>query len=185
MNLDAVRKSVLPQFFPAHWVGEYEYPIVFSSFPSRICIGYVLRAEGSYSYLPPDDFETLGLSLSELHSFALDNLSALPSGRMTVAKPPGGAEAFLAADDNFAAARILLPEVQESLSSDLGDGFLVTLPHRDWCFCWSASQPQDRQERHAAEALEDYVKDDYRLTPDVLKWTQGTFTLLAAQNPGD
>jgi len=181
VRVDTVKASVLPQFFPAHW-GE-QYPIVFSDFPSRIRVGYVLPEEGGYSYLLRDNFDTLGLSLTDLHSLALANLSALRCGRMTLAEPPGGAEGFIAADDNFAAARILLPKVRKRLAEKLGPEFLVILPHRDWCFCWSVSQPQDRQARHAAEALEDFIKDDYRLTPDILKATSDGFSLYRTQDP--
>jgi uncharacterized protein YtpQ (UPF0354 family) len=184
VGTDAVRSLVLPQLFPAHWVAEY--PIVFSAFPSRVRVGYVLRGEGNYSYVLSDDFDNLGLSLPELHACALDNLRELPSGRMTIAKPPGGLEAFITAtDDNFSAARILLPEVREALAADLGEEFLVTIPHRDWCFCWSIAQPPDRQAKHAAEALEDFIKDDYRLTPDILKATRTGLSLYRAQEPAE
>ena len=70
-------------------------------------------------------------------------------------------QGFIVADDNFAAARILLPEFRTALASSLGDPFLVTLPDRDWCFCWSRTQPSERQARHAAEALEDFINEDY------------------------
>lgn len=179
MNLGTVKASVLPQFFPANWVEKYQ--ITSSEFPSRIRVGYVLPEPGGYSYLLKHDFKALDLSLQELHSFALANLSARLSGRMMLAEPPGGAEGWIAADDNFAAARILLPNARKDLSSKLGDEFFVTLPHRDWCFCWSSSQPQDRQARHAAEALEDFAKSDYRLTPDILKASSNGFTLYRAQ----
>jgi len=155
------------------------------SSPTRIRVGYVLSEEGGYSYLLKDDFDALALSLADLHSFALDNLSALPSGRMTLAEPPGGAEGFIAADDNFAAARILLPKARKRLASKLGEEFLVTLPHRDWCFCWSLLQPQDQQAQHAAEALEDFLNEDYRLTPDILKATSDGFSLYRAQEPAE
>jgi hypothetical protein len=183
VRLDTVKASILPQFFPAVWLEEY--PIVFSEFPSRIRVGYVLPEDGGYSYLLKDDFDALAFSIPDLHACALDNLLALPSGRMTLAEPPGGPEGFIAADDNFAAARILLPKVRTRLAAKLGEAFLVTLAHRDWCFCWSLSQPADRQAQHAAEALEDFVNENYRLTPDILKVTSDGFSLYRAQEPVD
>jgi uncharacterized protein YtpQ (UPF0354 family) len=181
MLLDTVKASVIPQFFPADWLDEY--PIVCSDFPSRIRIGYVMREGVGYSYLLKDDFEPLGITLADLHDFAVTNLYDVPSGRMKLAEPPGGAEGFIAADDNFAAARILLPKVRIRLASKLGDQFLVTLPHRDWCFFWSLSQPQDWQAKNAAEALEDFIKYDYRLTPDILLATIDGFSLYKEQEP--
>jgi uncharacterized protein YtpQ (UPF0354 family) len=181
MLLDTVKVSVIPQFFPANWLDEY--PIVSSDFPSRIRIGYVIREDAGYSYMLKDDFEGLGITLAELQDFAITNLYDVPSGRMTLADPPGGSEGFIAADDNFAAVRILLPKVRTRFASKLGDQFLVTLPHRDWCFCWSLSQPQERQAKNAAESLEDFVKDDYRLTPDILLATVDGFSLYKEQQP--
>jgi uncharacterized protein YtpQ (UPF0354 family) len=180
MLLDTVKASAIPQFFPANWLDEY--PIVCSDFPSRIRIGYVLREESGYSYVLKREFEGLGITLAELHNFAVANLDALPSGRMKLAEPPDGAEGFIAADDNFAAVRILLPRARAMLASKLGDQFLVTLPHRDSCFCWSLSQAYERQARNAAEALEDFIKHDYRLTPDTLLASIDGFSVYREQD---
>jgi hypothetical protein len=179
--LDTFKTAVVPQFFPADWLEEY--PIVFSDFPSKVRIGYVVQMERHYSYLLQDEFNGLGISLSELHLVALENLSAMPSGRMTIAKPSDGPEGFVAADDSFAAVRILLPEVRKCFASELGGKFLMVLPHRAWCFCWSLSQPAERQAKHAAEAMEDFVNDEYRLTPDILIATADTVDLYREQTP--
>jgi hypothetical protein len=182
VNVDQVKASILPQFFPASWLAEY--PIVASEFPSRIRIGYVLPETGGYSYLLHSDFEDLGLTVAELHGFALENLAGLPSGRMALAAAPWGPEGFIASDDVFAAARILLPHIRAQFSAKLGDKFLVTLPHREWCFCWSQSQPVERQAKNAAEALEDFINNKYNLTPDILMADPDGFSLYQAQNPG-
>ena len=63
MSSKEVLIRVVPQFFPKYWLDTAE--IVFSDFPSRIRIGYVLRAEGSYSYIMQDEFSRLGLSVSK------------------------------------------------------------------------------------------------------------------------
>ena len=99
---DDVINRVLPQFFPKHWLDAPS--IVFTDFPSRIRIGYILRGDGSYSYILDDEFAGLGISLEELHAAALTNLAGLPSASISIAKVPGGAEGWLhATDDNFAA----------------------------------------------------------------------------------
>lgn len=176
MKKDDVINRVLPQFFPKHWL---DAPgIVFTDFPSRIRIGYVLRDTGAYFYIVDADFSGLGLSLDELHAAALANLVRLPSGGITIGKVPGGAEGWISAkDDNFAAARILLPSVQREFSEALGEEFFLSIPHRDWCFCWSPTQPSERQARHAQEALEDFLQDDYNLTPDILGYSHGDFRM--------
>ena len=64
----------------------------------------------------------------------------------------------------------------------LGDEFLATLPNRDQCFCWSQTQESDRQLRHAADAVEDFVSDDYNLTPDILLVNASGFRLFREQH---
>jgi uncharacterized protein YtpQ (UPF0354 family) len=177
MNL---REVVLPQFFPAIWLDDIP-EIVSSDFPSRIRIGYVVRAEGTYSYLLKEQFSASGLTIEALHSHALDNLQMLPSGRITIADVGGAAEGFIFAEDNFAAARLLLPSVRSEFCSHLGDEFLATIPHRDDCFCWSQAQENCRQLRHAAEAIEDYLADEYALTPDILLVNAADFRLFREQ----
>ena len=178
MNL---RQAVLPQFFPASWLDDAP-DVVFSSFPSRIRVGYVTREDGAYSYLMNEQLKLSGLSLEALHSRALYNLSKLPSGRITFATVAGGVEGFISSDDNFAAARLLLPAVRAEFTARLGEEFLASIPLRDDCFCWSQAQDQDRQSRHAIEALEDFVSQEYSLTPDILRVTIGGFSLFQEQD---
>ena len=143
--------------------------LVYSEFPSRIRIGYVLReAKDYYSFLFREQVGDLDISLAQLHASALHNLQKLPSARITFADLPDGTEGFITAEDNFVAARILLPEVRARFTSKLGTEFCTIVPHRDDCFCWSRLQPAQRQERHAAQALEDFRQEDYSLTPDIL-----------------
>jgi len=174
MKANDVISHVLPQFFPAHWLDPPG--LVFSYFPSRIRVGYVIRGKANYSYLCDDEFSALSLTMGQLHSAALKNLARLESARITIGKVPEGAEGWISAtDDNFAAIRILLPEVQEILRQEIGEEFLVSIPHRDWCFCWSPAQPADRQETHVQEALADFMQEPYNLTPDVFLFSQGDF----------
>jgi uncharacterized protein YtpQ (UPF0354 family) len=173
---DDVINRVLPQFFPKHWL---DAPgIVFTDFPSRIRIGYVLRGDGSYSFILDDEFAGLGIALEELHAAALDNLAELPSASISIAKVPGGAEGWLhATDDNFAAVRILLPEVLREFTDALGEPFLFSVSHRDDCFCWSLAQSRERQHTHVRGALERFLQEDYNLTPDILSYSHEYFTL--------
>lgn len=175
MKKDGVIKRVVPQFFPKHWLDQPG--IVFTDFPSRIRIGYVLHEDGGYSYLMEHEFQKLEMSVAELHGIALNNLAQLPSTSITIGKVPGGWEGWISAqDDNFSAVRILLPNVQQKFCEALGEEFHFILPHRDSCFCWSLAQSPERQSKHAAEALEDFSQDDYGLTPDVLLYSHGNFS---------
>jgi uncharacterized protein YtpQ (UPF0354 family) len=176
VKTDDIINKVLPQFFPKHWLDNPG--IVFTDFPSRIRIGYVLRSDGGYSYILDDQFAELGISVIELHVAAVANLARLPSASISIGKVPGGAEGWVhATDDNFAAARILLPSVQQQFVEALGEPFLVSLSHRDDCFCWSVAQSPERQQKHVREALERFLEEDYNLTPDILRYSHERFSL--------
>jgi len=180
VKTDDVIARILLQFFPKHWLDKPG--IVFSDFPSRIRIGYVLRESGRYSYIIDDEFAHLSISVQELHAAALSKLAGLPSASISIGKVPGGAEGWIhGVGDNFAAARILLPEVQRELADALGELFLVSLSHRDDCFCWSRAQSPERQQKHIREALERFLNEDYNLTPDILLLSGGKFSLQLEQ----
>jgi hypothetical protein len=176
MTANEVLAEVLPQLFPRDWLDPPG--IVFTDFPSRICIGYVLRGEAGYSYVVDEEFFGLNVSLDELHAAAVANLARLPSASITIGKVPSGAEGWISAtDDNFAAARILVPDVQRQFVDALGEPFLVSLTDRDDCFCWSIAQSPDRQQTHIQEAVERFLREDYNLTPDILQCSRMGFTL--------
>jgi uncharacterized protein YtpQ (UPF0354 family) len=180
MKTDEVVACVLPQFFPKHWLNNPG--IVFSDFPSRIRIGYVLRGDGGYSYILEDQLCQLGISREDLHVAAVANLGRLPSASISIGKVPGGAEGWLdATDDNFAAARILLPQVQREFGNVLGEPFFVSLSHRDDCFCWSQRQSPERQQKHVREALDRFLREEYSLTPDILLCSGSIFSLYFEQ----
>ncbi len=176
MKTGEVFSRVLPQFFPENWLDPPG--IVFKDFPSCIRVGYVVRGEGNYSYICDEEFSGLSITLEELHAAALTNLARLPSAKISIGKVPGGAEGWISAtDDNFAAVRILLPKIQEVFREKIGEEFLVSLPHRDDCFCWSLAQSFERQERHAQDALAAFLQEEYNLTPDILLYSKGRFQL--------
>lgn len=180
MRRDEVIARVLPQFLPKHRLNNADN--VLSDFPSRIRIGYVVRGNGSYAYLVNDQIKMLGLSIHELHEAAVANLARLPSGAISIAKVPSGAEGWLhATEDNFAAARILLPAAQREFVQELGEPFLLALSHRDDCFCWSQQQSAERQQKNIREALQRFLAEEYNLTPDILLFSDGKFSLYLEQ----
>lgn len=167
MPSNNILTEVAPQFFPAHWLDDAP-DLVYSNFPSCIRIGYVVRREGGYSYVMRPALEEVGVSLEILHNSALDNLRAMPIGGLQVGQTPGGPEAFLTGvEDNFQAARILLPNVQAAIVKELGNEFFAAIPCRDWFICWSKSQSEEWQNRNVAKALEVFAYDEYNLSPDI------------------
>ncbi len=181
---DDLLSDVLPQFFPAHWL-EDAPEIVFTMFPSRIRIGYVQRKNNGYSYVMRSALEETGVTLGILHQAALHNLDALSNIQLTIGNTPGGPEAFLnMAEDNFQAARILLPRVQNSLAQELGTEYYVAIPCRDWFICWSKNQSQEWKDKNISGALSDFLNDDYNLTPDILLRSETEFSVHLFQETG-
>jgi uncharacterized protein YtpQ (UPF0354 family) len=159
--------SVLPQFFPAHWLTNAP-DIVASEFPSRIRIGYVVRGDGGYSYVMRPRLENSGASLEELHTAALRNLRAMPMPDLKVGQTPGGPELYLGdTDDNFTASRILLPDVQRVFAEHLGPEYFAAIPCRDWFICWSRDQVDEWKSRNVASAMQTFIDDEYNLSPDI------------------
>lgn len=180
MRWSDVRSRILPQFFPVEWT-EDPGGIFCQPFPSRVRIGFVVKSRNASSYLTLTDFVDLGVSESELQQTAYDNLGALSTGRIKIARVPEGAEGYISADDNFAAVRILLPSARQIISEALGPNFLMTIPHRDDCFFWSESQTAARQGKHQENAAEDFLKSPNSLTPDVIAIRGHEFSLREAQ----
>jgi hypothetical protein len=174
---------IIPQFFPAHWLEEAP-DLVSSEFHSRVKIGYVVRIKGGYSSVMRKDVEESGLSLEALHDAAVQNLLSRPLPELVVGKTPGGPEAWLrGTEDNFNAARILLPIVQKALAANLGEPYFFILPCRDWFVAWSTAQAAEWQAKNMAEALRIFREDDHNLTPDVLQFDENRFTLGIGQPP--
>ncbi|MBC7852205.1 MAG: DUF1444 family protein [Pirellulaceae bacterium] len=181
MSVSSLRFAVFPQFFPAYRL-QHAPDMVFTDFPSRIRIGYVLREPGVYRYVSREEVRGSGLTVAQLHEAALENLGELPFPKLAVARTPGGHEAWLVDDvDNFNAARILLPHVQAEFRKELGEPFLVAIPCRDWFFCWSTQQAAEWQAKNRAEAVSIFRADDYNLTPDIFSFSGGEFSLSLAQ----
>jgi uncharacterized protein YtpQ (UPF0354 family) len=176
MSAENLLAAAFPQFFPKHWLENSA--IAFTDFPSRVRVGYVVRQEGCYSYIMEDTLSELHISVRELHAAAIANLAGLGSASISIARVPGGAEGWISAeDDDFAAVRIRLPSVQREFSEALGEEFLVAIPQRDDCFCWSLTQQSKRQDKHAHDALEEFLREDYNLTPDILHYSIEGFRL--------
>jgi hypothetical protein len=169
--------GILPQFFPAHWLADAP-DIVATDFPSCIRIGYVLGGDGGYSYVMRPQLESAGASLEELHTAALRNLRAMPMPDLNVGQTPGGPELYLGeAEDNFSAARILLPDVQRMCAEKLGSEYFAAIPCRDWFICWSRNQVDEWKSRNIASAKQDFLDDEYNLSPDVFLVSSGRFSV--------
>lgn len=160
----------LPQFFPRSW--EDERDAFGIAFTDDIALGFVTRELGGYSFLLKTSGRAQGSSPANLLAEALDNLAQMREGaELKIARPPGSTVAWVKAEDNFAAVRMLLPTVKSKLAAELGDHYLFTVPSRDLCLFWTASSPVELSKKHALEAQEDYKSEQYNLSPHVYVYT--------------
>jgi hypothetical protein len=166
----SVRDNLLPQFFPRSW--EDEYNAFGIAFTEDVTLGFVNRGDGGYSYLLKADAQALACSHAHLLSESLSNLAQLSdAAEVKIARPPGSTVAWVKAEDNFIAVRMLLPSVRSKVAKELGERYLFTVPSRDLCLCWAISSPTDLSEKHAREAEEDFASEEYNLSPHVYIYT--------------
>jgi hypothetical protein len=157
-------KKYLPQFFPKPW--EAECDVLGMSFTEDVSIGFVLRENGGYSYLLKADEVHNAIDSKMLLKEAISNLAELSIGaELKIAWPPGAVVAWINANDNFAAIRILVPKVVNILKQELGNSFYFTIPSRDLVLCWNKSAPQSITNTHLDEAAEDFQTEEYNLSP--------------------
>jgi hypothetical protein len=155
---------VLPQFYPTHW-GE-SCCVHGIEFVDVVSVGFVLRSQGTYSYILKHDLTNYDIPPEDLLSAALVNLSELDAGAsMHLARPPGATVLWIAAEDNFVAVRLLLPAVQDFIQQKIGPRFFFTIPSRDDMFVWNSDAPQELTDQHLREAAENFATDDHNLSP--------------------
>ncbi len=159
-----IRTIVLPQFFPKEWC--HNYGVHGIDFIDLVCLGFVTREEGRYSFILHNQLGELDVAPDELSSMALQNLSALRNGvQIHIGHPPGATVLWITAEDNFASVRLLLPKVQEEIRSKIGDNYCFTIPSRDVMLIWNHDAPDDLTQKHLHEAREDYENEEYNLSP--------------------
>jgi hypothetical protein len=156
-------KKYLPQFFPKSW--EAECDVFGMSFTEDVSIGFVVRENGGYSYLLNGDAINNAIDSQILLKESTSNLAELSAGaELKIARPPGAVVAWINANDNFAAIRILLPKVLNVFKQELGNFFYFTIPSRDLVLCWNKDAPEDITNKHLDEAAEDFRTEEYNLS---------------------
>lgn len=108
--------TVLPQFFPRPW--EDVHDVFGIAFTEDVTVGFVIRGDGGYSYLLKTDAQAQGISHANLLSESLHNLAEMRDGaELKIARPLASTVAWVQAQDNFAAVRMLLPSVKSKLAT--------------------------------------------------------------------
>ena len=161
----------LPQFFPAFWTVEYE---VFGlPFTDEICIGFVERKYGGYSYLLNDEFVKLKIKPKDLLKISINNLeNEIENCNIKVYKLGSGSIAFWCSmNDNFTAVRFLSHKYLSLLKKIFNNDFYFSIPHRDLITCWQ-TMDKDEMEKYENETIEDFDNSDYKLSKKVYRFDE-------------
>lgn len=157
--------SILPQFLPSFW--RKDYGVFGLDFAEGVAVGFIERVDTGYSFLSVDEIAALGVEIDVLLEQVMSNLAHCAGATLKVAHPANSHVAWIEAEDNFSAIRMLLPDIQQQLFQQLGKPFHFTIPSRDLCLFWSKDAPSWLHEKHAAEAAEDFEQETHNLSSRV------------------
>lgn len=95
-------------------------------------IALVLAYEGRSRFVRASDLDSWALTAAEGLAIAVLNLgSRCPQPKLVRLETDGGTVVVSRTGDGLDSARLLLPSVRETFARELGDPFLVAVPHRD------------------------------------------------------
>lgn len=159
---------LLPQLMPPAFAERV--PILHLPFGRSLAIGIVLDSEKGYQYLREEDALRWRKSKQELLATALANL-AEASRELPLHSAENEDARFIAiaTKDGFDAARILLPEFQEYLASQLGSPIRFGIPNRDFLICWNADASAPFVEFVSAKLADDFATQPYPLSTHVFE----------------
>jgi hypothetical protein len=168
---DIFKAKYLPQFFPSFW--KEEYGIYGIAFDNEICIGFVERENGGYSYLLKDDFSKLDISPSELLKISIKNLeNEFENCEIKEYKLQGGIVAFWNSEnDNFTAIRLLSSKYISVLKNIFKSDFYFSIPDRDLITCWLTTD-KNESEKFKNETIEDFENSEYGLSKNFYRFDE-------------
>lgn len=172
---EEVRSQVRPQLMPEAYA-EQGIELVTDTLGGGVRSGYVIDTEHSYVYVRKADLEAWGISQTDLHRQAQENLGAA-SADMPMQFIDGPNKLLMAEmKDGFDAVRILLPELREQAIEKLGEPFFAGIPNRDFLAMWSRDGDPKFLERVQEKIRKDFSTQPYALTPTVFEVTRETLT---------
>lgn len=164
---DEIREAVLPVLKPREYVRP-DGPtksLTYSEWLDDVIVCYVINGAKSLRFITDWDLNRWEIDRERLHEVAIENLGQLEwPERMEGSRSPGGGRLILVCpNDNFAASRLLHPELHRLMSGPLKSPFLAGVPDRDTLVVFSNRRPLKK--RIAQQVKKDYDKSGYPITP--------------------
>ncbi len=95
-------------------------------------VALVLAYDGRSRFVSSKDLEAWSLAVADALGLAVENLGGrAKEARLTRVDIGSGAMCVSRTGDGLDSARLLLPSLRATLAAELGDPFLVAVPHRD------------------------------------------------------
>jgi uncharacterized protein YtpQ (UPF0354 family) len=130
-----------------------------------VLICYVLRDKKVFRFLTGWDVNRWGITATELHDRAIENLARLPWPKRLEGsrQQDGGRVIVVATDDDMASSRILHPDLHRLFSGPLGSPFWAGIPDRSTLVTFSDRRNLKRRMQRALR--KDHRASAYSITP--------------------
>jgi hypothetical protein len=170
--LEIVRDRLMPMLYPEEVWREKFQDILGEPWVAGLAILYVVDESNAYWYVRQELLERWGLSLTDLHDIALDNLQSYFERQpmeMAVAESESGGPSMMmpGKPDTYNSVRLLcqsfLTKLREVAEGDLAVG----VPGRDFFVAVSMKRPE-MVDRIRSRIREDFRQTDHPLTDRML-----------------
>jgi len=161
---EEARSNLMPQLMPEAFVRIAPIELVHRPFVDGVTLGFVIDAEASYHYVNVEMRDKWRVDNDTLQSVAFENLNQRSKGIEMMAFPGDNAFFVINTTDGFDAVRILLPQIKEVISEQIGSPFFAAVPNREFLICWSATGDQEFQEKMRQQVLSDFDEQPYPLS---------------------
>lgn len=144
---EEVRDRLLPMLKSEAWVRDMDSRMELATVPfaEGLFLCFVLDEPTRLAFVTSAMVEKWNVPLERVQGVAQDNLVAKSEDLQMVGLP--GADGrpialIVNTQDGYAATRLALPSLRETLAEELGDEFLVGMPNRDFLIAFSQRDPE-------------------------------------------
>ncbi len=160
-SYDQVKDRILPMILAREPGADLRSRVISQPFVADLHIAYAIDGDRMIAYIPEVAFNGWGISIDELHSTALANLTARSEAMQAHGVQGDGGEVLLMLFqklDGYDASRVLLPTLHDRLREHLGTPFAAAIPNRDVLLCF-------RNDPANVQRIREQVGIDYRHMP--------------------
>ena len=181
---EEAKDRLRPQILPAEYKDQVP-SLISRPFFSGLHVGYALDEEKRYALMLEPVLTAWHISQEKLEAQAISNLEALVAQQELVPKMgEKGSYLFLAADDSFGAARLLLPDFMARVRMTLNAPMVfIGIPDRDFAIAWT---PDFSGRQGFADKIQrDLASEPYPLTDELFASSDKGLRLMTLEEKRD